>query len=828
MKKLAIVLSAFVFAVCLRAAVQEPQIEFSYRKSFVRLEANPLLKLNIRNPESKEINAELILEYGGLKNRKPQSLTLKPGDNPVAVRLETRLKPGKYPLTARLRTVSGHEATASTDIHIAPEQGDILPVMMWGGGNLTKLRETGFTHYLVMFNILLARNDSPGALTALDRALEENLYCFDRFSLATEKEFLEKYQRQGRGGKPYERLNLDANNPEAIEWVKKRAARVGEFLADHPGFTAALINSEVRDGSSPSFTGFEEAAFKAYAGYDIPGEMKSVRGASYQTLPHFPASRIIADNNPLLVYYRWFWKNGDGWNPLQSTLSDTYHQTVKRPFLTFFDPAVRVPPLWGSGGGVDAINHWTYTSPDPLRIGLAADELIAMADGRPGQKIMSMTQLFWYRDRSAPLKMKVDKPPVWTTEDKPPAKYITISPDHLKIAFWNEISRRLDAILYHGSQALFGPPRQSYRYTNPNTRQALAEITAAVVKPLGPVLKRIPERQADTAILQSFANTMFSQNNHSYGSAHGFGADLHQALQWAHFQPAIIYDEHIERGDLSKYRVLFLPGAEVLSQSVFDKIVKFQEQGGIVVADEKIVPGILPDISIHSARRYIIADSSKRVFQKLGSEIRKQLEPYYQPLFQASNQDIVLRLRTYRNTDYLFVLNDKRVYGDYVGQYRRIMEDGAPNSGTITLRRKAGAVYDLVRHQAVEFKSLPDQIEIQVELAPADGRIFLLLDKPLAKVELNTPEATGRGETFQTTIRVVDAAGQTPEAIIPVEAVLTDPQGETAAGSGFFAAVDGRLTVPFTPSLNDRPGNWQLTVKDLASGNTASSVIRID
>ena len=66
---------------------------------------------------------------------------------------------------------------------------------------------------------------------------------------------------------------------------------------------------------------------------------------------------------------------------------------VHRPphWWTFFDPAVRVPSLWGSGGGVDVISQWT--SSQPIKIGQATDELFAMAAGRPGQRVMKMTQV---------------------------------------------------------------------------------------------------------------------------------------------------------------------------------------------------------------------------------------------------------------------------------------------------------------------------------------------------------------------------------------------------------------------------------------------------
>ena len=35
-------------------------------------------------------------------------------------------------------------------------------------------------------------------------------------------------------------------------------------------------------------------------------------------IPLTLVERVVPDDHPLLVYYRWFWRDGDGWNPLHS------------------------------------------------------------------------------------------------------------------------------------------------------------------------------------------------------------------------------------------------------------------------------------------------------------------------------------------------------------------------------------------------------------------------------------------------------------------------------------------------------------------------------
>jgi hypothetical protein len=65
-----------------------------------------------------------------------------------------------------------------------------------------------------------------------------------------------------------------------------------------------------------------------------------------------------------------------------------------------------------------------------------------------------------------------------------------------------------------------------------------------------------------------------------------------------------------------------------------------------------------------------------------------------------------------------------------------VMEKGAPNSAEVTVRRKAGAVYDLVAHRKVPHRTLPNgDTAIDVEYTTNDGRVFLVAERPLGKLK---------------------------------------------------------------------------------------------
>ena len=67
-----------------------------------------------------------------------------------------------------------------------------------------------------------------------------------------------------------------------------------------------------------------------------------------------------------------------------------------------------------------------------------------------------------------------------------------------------------------------------------------------------------------------------------------------------------------------------------------------------------------------------------------------------------------------------------------------VMEKGMPNEGRVTIRRKAGAVYDLVRHERIPHRTLPNgDTEIDVRYQTNDGKVFLVAVRPLGKLQVD-------------------------------------------------------------------------------------------
>ncbi|MCE5240792.1 LamG domain-containing protein [bacterium] len=810
------------------------------RTAFVRMEQNVNVAVSLANDTALPLTggrAEVV--FGGVKRQISLPELAPNQDQTVPVQVDTSLRPGTYVLKVTASGVSGGrklQVDKEIPLTIVPRAlPNQMPVVMWGGGDIERLKAFGFTHELIG---LVDENKvwqagqpteamNPASVEQQGRLLDDLLraglhgavYTYPGTWVTRDEKRKAQFNRVDRTGAVREHDNVCGNFPEVQQFCRNVGASIAQTFGQYPALNGALIHSEVRDGSDLCFHQRDKDLFRQEAGFDIPDEVMGKNGLNYRRLKDFPTNRVVKDNDRILAFYSWFWKNGDGWNVLHSEVHRGLKSTGRQDLWTFFDPAVRVPDLWGSGGDVDIVSQWTYSYPDPIKIGEATDELFAMAEGKPGQQVMKMTQIIWYRTGTAPKLPEDESQRAAWEKEKPEAPFITIAPDHMREAFWSKISRPIRGIMYHGWGSLVetGTTNKGYVFTNPETQQVLTNLTHSVVQPLGPTLLQVPDRPTDVAMLESFASQMFAGRG-SYGWSGSWEADMHLMLQWAHLQPKILFDETVVRDGLDAFKVLVMPNCDVLTESVVAKIKAFQKRGGLVVADENLCPAILPDIVIPTYKRTGKADEDKAKLQEMAAGLRRELDPFYTRYTDSPNADIVLRCRQYRGSDYLFALNDKRTYGHYVGHHGKVMEQGLPNTATVSVRRPGTFVYDLVAHRAVATKPHAAGAQFDLTLGPGDGRVFLLTSQKLAAVQLKAPAKARRGGAVDVAVTVADAKGAPVAAVVPVKVDILDAKGQPAEFSGYYGAKDGKLALRLALAANDAPGTWTIRATELASG----------
>ena len=843
----------------------------SDRRAFVRME-RAALRFSVTNLQRTALTgAEVVFSVAGREAAKLPVPDLAPGASHVAeTRLDTSLRPQAYEVSARVTIPGGATDEERFRVTIAPRPlPQRFPVMMWGGASVkdcARLKDLGFTHFMGL-NADYGKIWDAGKPTeasapqtvastkaALDDALAAGLGILGYLYPGRWAQCKPEFQRVNEQGQPYPKpTDVCGLFPEIKQYCANVGASVAQTYGAFPALQWVDVHSEVRDGSRPCFHTHDRAAFKQFAGFDMPAfpaPVVHLRGIPYASIQDFPASHIIPDNYPLYLYYQWLWKQGDGWNDLHTAVDQGLKSTGRQDLMTFYAPAVRAASVWGSGGHVDQIGQWSYSYPDPIRVGMDVDECFAMAAGadRPGQ-VQSAVQLIWYRSQTAPPPgeaataqtaqfMDKDTPGArgedeggpavaeWERE-QPDARFITIAPMHLREAVWTKLARPIQAMQHHGWQSLVDTGlKDAYRYTNPDTQDELQRLARTVYEPLQPALMQVPDRPTDVAFLESFAAQMFAQRG-TFGWNGGWEGDAYLVLQYAQLQPQVIYDETVMKRGLDGYKVLVLTDCDVLTEGVVQRIKAFQARGGLIIADERLVGAIAPDIRLRSFTRPNKADEAKALLLKTAAALRAELDAHYQRYAASGSPEVVTRCRRYATTDYLFAINDRREFGDYVGRHGLVMENGLPSEATLTLRRPGGAVYDLVAHRPVTATAAKGALSFPAALGPCEGRVYMVTDRPLAALRLTAPATVARGTAARCRVAVLDDRGQPLAAVVPLRVDFLDPAGRPAEFSGFYGAKDGQVEISFDLASNDTPGVWRLQVTELASGREADAYVRV-
>ena len=621
----------------------------SDRTAFVRREPVSL-RFAVTNLQRAPLTgAKASFSVAGQGERELPLRDLAPGESSVLeVPLDTSLRPQAYDVLARV-VLPGSDLEAGEQrrqVIIVPRLlPQRFPVMMWGGArgpDVARMRDLGFTHYMGLSpdyaRIWEAGKPTEAGTPAvvadtkrgLDEALAAGMGILGYLYPGRWAQSQTKYRRIDPGGKPYPNSqDICALFPELKQYCYNVGAAVAQTYGSFPALQWVDVHSEIRDDSRPCFHEHDRAAFKQSAGTDIPALPEPVahmRGVPYASLKDFPASHVIPDNYPLYIYYRWLWREGDGWNALHTAVDQGLKSTGRRDLMTFYAPAVRTASAWGSGGGVDQIGQWSYSYPDPIRVGMDVDELFAMAEGsdHPGQ-VQSAVQLIWYRSQTAPAAGEAASAQTSQSTDKdtrggqgggksgpyqaswereqPDARFITIAPMHLREAVWTKLARPIQAMQHHGWQSLVDTgTKDAYRYTHPDTQEELRRLARTLYEPLEPALMQVPDRRSDVAFLESFAAQMFAARG-TYGWNGGWQGDAYLVLQYAQLQPQVIYDETVMKRGLDGYRVLVLTDCDVLTEGLVRRIKAFQAAGGLTIGDERLTPAIKPDILLRSFTR---------------------------------------------------------------------------------------------------------------------------------------------------------------------------------------------------------------------------------
>ena len=772
------------------------------------------------------------------------------------VPVETRVRSGwnvlRVTATGKDATGAAVEAVRTFRVGIGPRTGDRMTALMWGfRAPASALSEFGFTHGL---NYTMP--GAPDEMGTYDEALVSGIRMMHLMSTVYPGgKPDERYMRKNRdgsfpvkNGRPVR--SPEVSNPAFLETMKPLIAKDVEMYGAHPGFAGVLAISEARDASFPSYN-TEHLRYKAETGRDVPPGIERkvlhhIDGLA-ESKRRFPDG-VVPEDDPVLAYYRWFWKKGDGWPAYSGGIAQEYHRRVSRPdFLVFWDPSVRCPPIWGSGGAVDMLDTWVYATPEPMNVAGPAEEILAMCAGRPGQQPSIMTQLICYRSWTAPKGRKVEPEPEWVKRF-PLAEFTTIPPDALQEAVWSMIAKPMQAVMFHGWATIYDTGDVKYKcLTSPEGADRLRHLLKNVVAPLGPTLKRLGRETPPVAVLESFTTCALGGP-----ASWGWSAPYITFAQRARLDPRVVYEDTILRDGLGDVKVLYAPQCLFLTPSVVAKIREFQARGGVLVADTQLVKALRADVvvpvvsfspppesddtegvdAVEVAREgdtktRLATSRAKARMLAQANELRKNLAARFVPAADSSSPEIVVYGRQWKETRYVVAVNDHRTFGDYFGPWGLMMEKGLPYEGEVSVvdDEAVKAVYEISRGGEVPFTRADGRLKVRAKYDTNDGRIFAFLKQKIAALKVDAPKTVRRGESVRVTVSALDALGRPVDALLPAEVRLFATDGKELDGAGWVCLEGGVCTVDILTNIDDAPGGYRLVCRDRASGRTAVTTI---
>ena len=581
----------------------------------------------------------------------------------------------------------------------------------------------------------------------MDRVAADGLDFFEGQVMLPREGFREVYPRLGRDGTPYSN-NPDIAFPEAFTQGLDMVCRALASVSNHPAFAGYAPTDEVRDHMRASFRPSFRQTCREATGADVPAWADLGVGPHFSKMPGFPVvSRVVEDDDPALRYFDWLWRKGDGWNDFNDACVGQLRKILGDRVLTQYEPAVRTPPVRGTGGAVDLLDHWAYPYPEPYNVRYLLAQEKAMGRGRPGILLGSSIQGISYRSALAPKDVAVANPPAWLAAH-PDVTYLTTPPDLLREALWASFMPRSDMVGTFATWAFFDVPARGgrnalgYAFTNPDAFGVVSNVMHEVAIPLGPLFRAVPDRPSEVAVLESRASSYFTGRIlGGWGNTWRYGV----MADAAHLQPDVLYEEDLsESGVPSHVKVVIAPHCEVLIRSAYEALRRFQDRGGVIAADGNLPPGLLQDIDLQMpsppAWTKLKGEALLDELRTGAAKLKRDLAGVVTPPADSDNDCIVTFVRSVCSADYVFALNDRRTFGDYVGQWGLVPEKGAPNAGTVFLPRTAGAVYDLVRHRQVPFHCADGRTEIPVSYTTSDGRLFLVTDRPLGALTVSVAD----------------------------------------------------------------------------------------
>lgn len=753
---------------------------------------------------------------------------------------DTALKPGAYTLEVVMGKGT-RRVSHSHEFQIVGRRTQMLPVIMDGVGqaDLPQLQPLACTHWTGISN-----DDAPYAGTAnksrplairpkIEVGLQSGLRTVA--SLDYDQLMLSRgIRKAGRDGKEYSPPEINAAHPDAANLMAASGNMFTLYYRNFNAWAGVLMRSSSLSKTHPGLGAMDVEAYRKFSGQEIPAEIQG-DDVDWQKLPGFPTNRMIPDDHPVLKYYRWLWSEGNGWKSVNEAWHRAYERRKQERGDTWImhHPSVHQPSKAGSFTSVMCIGDQSMDSRDPLMAGLCADQQLAMSAANEHElDVFGILPLSWDRALVSPLGAEGTAESIMQWDRISPLQRISVAPAILKENLWMMLSRPVKGlVLTEGVAVRIGKnqTRSLLGATHPQSYAAFSDVAKRLLFPLGPMLARRQSWRSPVAMLESFTSQMMAGRG-LYRGHSPRTMEVWQALQRAHVQTDILYEETLAKSGLDGRQILIMTDCDILPVSVVERIRKWQEMGGKIIADEHLCPALKADAFLSepvgsNVRASPPADSSHVapiapvITQSLPERLTQLCKDLgWQPKVSCDSPDVILHASQTGEAICLFVINDRREAGSYVGQHGLVREAGLPVTASLNLGQDKVNVYDLTHSTFLLPKREDNGLVIPLKLGPSEGRVLLLTPSPLLEMQLEVPESATCGNTAEARIKLMTSGGNPMPAAIPVAVTIRDANGAPAEFDGYHVVENGDLVLRLDLAKNETPGTWAVHVRELASG----------
>ncbi len=816
----------------------------SPRRAFYRGEELAIHVRCMNDSRGAVLDAKLKVDVGGVIATSVSLGKVAAGKRrDEVVRISTQaIKSGPYELTVRLTDPSGTVASIREPFAIGRKPNPRrLMVWLWGGSGGAWYTKHGFTSWLGP-SWRDAENGIPAAVRKeLDDALlqggevslspngglrdlsDHQINDPDAQYIGYEKWFLDQVS-QGKA-KPIP----NPFHPEIAKLQNEANRQLMELAEGYPQIKTAFFNSEVVDMVEINRN---EAGIR---------KMEEMLGFSESDVgkPAWVAPGVISDEDKKYRLHKFAFKHGNGITEANRRTAEMVHK-YRPDILTISDP-FREAALLDLYPGLDVIETWTYTNPDPKLMLFV--ETVRAACKPTGQIPLNVVTMLNY-------------PGELDTSDR----WMLMGPGRVKVTSWINLSRAPKIIGYYYSSACVPSDDDSDQvpYT---TSAAIQELSDKVFKPYGPMLTQLEVEPRRIAVLSSEASRTHGKSPRLLGHYNNMQIyHFFTVMAMAHLQADVVFDETLERDGLSDYDVLVLPKCDVLTESVYKAIAKFQSRGGIVIADQYLgakIPGVIrfdfdftyrdrisakaiaenkayakwndqlqPENAELKTVKGVTALQDQQLMESYAVKLKTALAGKVDPDVDCDSPTVLLNMLEKDGAKYLFVINDKRTYGERVGKYKAVLGKLLPQKTTIVLKHWKGSnlyAYDMLDRKQLEVNDRDGEFSFTVDLTELGGKIIALYPSRIESMAIELPKIIKVGVPSDIRIMLSNSSNHRPLGLQPIEVVITSPTGERNECSDYYCANKGELTINYVPAINDRTGRWRITALDLTSGIKAES-----